>query len=118
MLWRWPESGGARGSARIALTGDADARLLRDGEATPSRHGAASRSSPATSFVCSAAVATAQVTLAVAGLEYPPQMGSAATYARAGLGGLDGQPLQAGARLNAADAAGKAEMVAAQASRA
>lgn len=37
--------------------------------------------------------------VAVAGLDPPAVMGSAATYARAGLGGIDGRALAAGARL-------------------
>ncbi|QID19601.1 biotin-dependent carboxyltransferase family protein [Nitrogeniibacter mangrovi] len=39
--------------------------------------------------------------LAVAGLVCTPVLGSAATYARARLGGVDGRPLQAGDRLDA-----------------
>ncbi|MBX3687425.1 MAG: biotin-dependent carboxyltransferase family protein [Rhodocyclaceae bacterium] len=99
------------GSARIALTGDADARLLRDGEATPLAPWRSITLVAGDELRVLGSGRDRAVTLAVAGLECPPQMGSAATYARAGLGGLDGQPLQAGARLNAADAAGKAEMV-------
>ena len=42
--------------------------------------------------------------LAVAGLAVAPVMGSASTYTRAALGGIDGRPLQAGDRLCAAAA--------------
>ena len=99
------------GSARIALAGDASARLMRDGEATtlaPWRS-ATLRAGDELRLLDSGR--DRAVTLAVAGLECPQQLGSAATYARARLGGLDGQPLRAGARLNAADAAGSAEMM-------
>ena len=41
--------------------------------------------------------------VAVSGLDLPAVMGSAATYARAGLGGVDGRALAAGLRLALAD---------------
>jgi allophanate hydrolase len=47
--------------------------------------------------------------LAIEGLAIEPVLGSASTYARAALGGLDGRPLAAGARLPAAPARERAE---------
>lgn len=43
-------------------------------------------------------------TVAIAGLALPPVLGSASTYARAGLGGVDGRALAAGLRLALNDA--------------
>jgi allophanate hydrolase len=52
--------------------------------------------------------------VAIAGCELPAVLGSASTYARAALGGVEGRALAAGMRLPAASAAGGAERVLAQ----
>lgn len=99
------------GSARIALAGDASARLLRDGEATtlaPWRS-ATLRAGDELRLLDSGR--DRAITLAIAGLACRQQLGSSATYARAGLGGRDGRPLRAGVRIDAADASGNAEMM-------
>jgi allophanate hydrolase len=49
------------------------------------------------------------VVVAVEGLALPPVLGSASTYARAALGGLDGRALVAGAQLPAVAAASRPE---------
>ncbi|THF63293.1 5-oxoprolinase subunit C family protein [Pseudothauera rhizosphaerae] len=49
--------------------------------------------------------------VAIAGLTVPRMLGSAATYTRAQLGGMDGRALAAGTRLQAAAAPGHAERV-------
>ena len=49
--------------------------------------------------------------IAVEGLALPAVLGSASTYARAGLGGVDGQALAAGSRLPAAPASARLEQM-------
>jgi allophanate hydrolase len=49
--------------------------------------------------------------VAVAGIRVARQLGSASTYARAALGGLDGRPLLPGARLLAAEFSGGEKML-------
>ena len=90
----------ARGAAvRVAVAGDAVIELERDGERRPL---------PAWRSVTLAAGEILRIRrlgsgriamLAVAGLAVPAVMGSASTYARAALGGLDGCALTNGARL-------------------
>lgn len=94
----------ARGAAvRVAVAGDAVIELDGDGECDGEH-----RPLPAWRSVTLAEgeilrirrLASGRIAmLAVAGLAVPVVMGSASTYARAALGGLDGRALTSGARL-------------------
>lgn len=61
---------------------------------------------------CTTLVAGRLGYVALAGIKVPAQLGSASTYARAGLGGVDGQLLTPGVRLPAAPCSGRGKMLA------
>jgi allophanate hydrolase len=99
------------GELRVAVAGDADLVLERGGETRPLpcwrsvllRDGDALR----IRRLRSGRIAV----VSVHGLAVPAVLGSASTYARAGLGGLEGRALRAGDRLPAAPANAGPELV-------
>lgn len=96
------------GPLRCALAGAAGARLLRSGggqQDLPPWHTA----SLFPGDVLAVDSPRGPAYLAVSGgFRVPPQLGSCATYARAGLGGVDGRALAAGDRLPCGTAQGQA----------
>ena len=99
------------GSIRVALTGDATAQFSREGTKTPLAPWRSTTLVAGDELRLQGSGRDRAVTLAVAGLDCPRQMGSAATYARAGLGGQHGRPLAAGDSLRAAEPPGTPEQV-------
>jgi allophanate hydrolase len=97
------------GSLRVAVAGDALLEVERDGERAPV---AAWRSLTLDDgdVLRIRALRSGRIAIvAVEGLAVAPVLGSASTYIRAALGGLDGRALAAGARLPAAPASAALE---------
>lgn len=97
------------GSVRVALAGDASARISRGAEVTSLAPWRSTTLLAGDALRLLGSGRDRAVTIAVAGLDCPHLMGSAATYARAGLGGLDGRPLKAADRLGAIEASSATE---------
>jgi len=81
---------------RLSHVGDADVTLLRSGERRMLAPWRSHRSLPGDEIVLRDTGAARLAVIAVQALSVPAVLGSASTYARAGLGGLDGRALAAG----------------------
>ncbi|MEE9318862.1 MAG: biotin-dependent carboxyltransferase family protein [Granulosicoccus sp.] len=92
-------------AVRIAVVGDADIWLepLHDGPHTPTARSLPAWRShqipPDTRIRIRSSGAWRVTVLSISGIALQPHYGSAATYARAALGGLNGKPLQAGDKI-------------------
>jgi 5-oxoprolinase (ATP-hydrolysing) subunit C len=91
---------------RLAFAGHFTVTLQRGGERSVLASWRSVTLQPGDSLRVGAVAAGRVGYVAAAGLVVPPTMGSAATYARARLGGIDGRALAAGDRLPVAAAAG------------
>ncbi|WP_418319537.1 biotin-dependent carboxyltransferase family protein [Piscinibacter sakaiensis] len=102
----------ARGGAvRIALAGDALVELERGGERQALAGWRSLLLGDGDVMRIKRIGAERIVMVAVEGLQLPAVLGSASTYARAALGGIDGRPLAAGARLPAVAATDRREQM-------
>jgi len=84
---------------RLAHVGDADVARLRDGERLSLAAWRSHRVLPGDEIVVRGTGAARLAVIAVYALSVPAVLGSASTYARAGLGGLDGRALATGGTL-------------------
>jgi allophanate hydrolase len=100
----------ARGGAvRVAVAGHATLEIERHGERQAAAAWRSVRLAAGDTLRIRRLTSGRIAVLAIEGLAIEPVLGSASTYARAALGGLDGRPLAAGARLPAARALDRAE---------
>ena len=102
----------ARGGAvRVAVAGDATLEIDAGGERRPLTAWRSATLADGESLRIRRLGSGRIAIVAVAGLTLPAVLGSVATYARAGLGGVDGRALAAGMRLPAAAASAAPERV-------
>ena len=92
---------------RVAVAGGAHCELLRDGQRSPLPAWRSVRLEAGDHLRVLDTGARRCAVVALAGLEIAPQLGSASTYVRAGLGGIDGRALRAGDRLQASSTASR-----------
>lgn len=91
---------------RLALAGRCSAEIVREGARQRVEAWRSLTLQPGEILRCVSLLADRVAYLAVGGIAVAQWQGSAATYAPAGLGGLDGRRLHSGARLPAAEAVG------------
>ncbi len=93
----WVRAGGL--PLRLALAGHFSAEVVGSGERRRVDSWRSLTLAPGDSLRCGMPVVGRLGYLALAGIRLPQQFGSASTYVRAGLGGIDGRLLASGARL-------------------
>ena len=93
----WVRAGGL--PLRLALAGHFSAEVVGSGERRRVDSWRSLTLAPGDSLRCGMPVVGRLGYLALAGMRLPQQFGSASTYVRAGLGGIDGRLLASGARL-------------------
>jgi allophanate hydrolase subunit 2 len=93
----WVRAGGL--PLRLALAGHFSAEVVGSGERRRVDSWRSLTLAPGESLRCGMPVVGRLGYLALAGMRLPQQFGSASTYVRAGLGGIDGRLLASGARL-------------------
>ncbi len=109
----------ARGGAvRLAVAGDAVLELERSGERTVLSAWLSLTLADGEVLRLRGLAHSRVAVVALEGMALPQVMGSASTYARAALGGIDGRALAAGVRLAAVAASGRAELMLSDAARA
>ncbi|HNI47334.1 MAG TPA: biotin-dependent carboxyltransferase family protein [Zoogloea sp.] len=100
ILLHGPRLQAADGPVRVALAGAGASRVLRgDGSAEPLPPWRSATLTPGDILAVGRVEAGVAVLAVSGGMTVPVVLGSRATYARAGLGGIAGRPLQAGDRL-------------------
>jgi allophanate hydrolase len=108
----------ARGDpVRVAVAGDAEIELQRHGERSPFPPWRSTLLHDGDALRIRRLRSGRIAVIAVQGLAVAPVLSSTSTYARAGLGGLDGRALQAGDRLPAARASAGPDLGLAKAPR-
>lgn len=97
----------ARGGAcRVAVAGDAVIEIEAQGERRPLPAWRSATLADGELLRIRSMARGRLAAVAIAGIALPSSLGSASTYARAGLGGLDGRPLAAGQAIPAGTAGG------------